>query len=67
MAGGGSSPHRMQNRIPGQPAGLSPEQIEVMPGAPRKPPKAAEADSGRYPPEYRKMISDYFKAVAEQR
>jgi hypothetical protein len=36
-----------------------------MPNPSRKPPQAAGADTGRYPAEYRKLISDYFKSVAE--
>ena len=66
-AGGGGRHHRAQNMLPGQPAALAPEDVEVMKNPARTPPKASDADTGRYPAEYRKMISDYFKAVAEQR
>jgi hypothetical protein len=65
--GGGGQRHRVQNRVPGQPAGLAPEDVEVMKNPARRPPRASDADSGRYPAEYRKMISDYFRSVAEQK
>ena len=49
-----------------QPAGLAPEDIDFFPSPARTPPKAGDTDSGRYPAEYRKLISDYFKSVAEK-
>jgi hypothetical protein len=56
---------KTQNPIAGQPAGFAPGDVEVLPNPSRTPPKAADSDSGRYPAEYRKLISDYFKSVAE--
>jgi hypothetical protein len=56
---------KTQNSIAGQPAGFAPEDVEVLPNPARTPAKAADPDSARYPAEYRKLISDYFKSVAE--
>jgi hypothetical protein len=56
---------RTQNSVAGQPAGFAPGDVEVLPNSARTPPKAADPDTGRYPAEYRKLISDYFKSVAE--
>ena len=50
----------------GQPAGLAPEDIDLFPSPARTPPKARDTTTARYPPEYRKLISDYFKSVAER-
>ena len=67
-AGGTAGPRRRkgQNALAGQPAGLAPEDIDLFPSPARTPPKAGDTGSGRYPAEYRKLISDYFKSVAER-
>jgi hypothetical protein len=45
---------------------LSAENTErPAPEAARTPPKAADRDASRYPAEYRRLVRDYFKAVAE--
>ncbi len=66
---GGSGGHRRdrkQNRIAGAPADLSPADVESMKNPARRQQRAADSDPNRYPPEYRKLISDYFKSVAER-
>lgn len=62
---GGNQRQRHPNTIAGSPAALSPTDIEVVPGAVKMPPKANAGQANRYPVEYKKLISDYFKSVAE--
>lgn len=62
---GGSKRNRKQNQIPGQPAALAPEDVEVVKNPAQKPLKAGDTDANRYPAEYRKLISKYFESVAE--
>jgi hypothetical protein len=61
---GGPKRRKSQNRIAGQPAGLDPDDVEVMPSTAVAPPKATGPDSGRYPAEYKKLVGEYFKSVA---
>lgn len=65
--GGGGSRERKPTRIAGQPAGPAPEDVEVVKDPAQLPPKAPGADGSRYPAEYRRLISDYFKSVAERK
>ena len=62
---GGGKRERKQNQVAGQPAGLSPEDVEVIKNTSKKSPKASDDDAARYPAEYRKLISKYFESVAE--
>lgn len=62
---GGNRRQKHANQTPGTPAALSAEDIEVIPNATKAPSKASDTDSNRYPVEYKKLISDYFKSVAE--
>lgn len=64
---GGQKKMRHQNTMAGREASLSASDVEVIPGSPTIPPKAVGAETGRYPAEYRKLVNDYFKAVAEQK
>jgi hypothetical protein len=62
---GGSKKMQHANHIAGAPAGLSPQEIEVVKSAVNAPRKAGDRDGSSYPPEYRKLVSEYFKSVAE--
>lgn len=64
--GGGNRKKRSQNRIAGEPAGLAPEDIEIMRNPASKKPKADDSDASRYPAEYKKLIGEYFRSVAER-
>jgi hypothetical protein len=63
----GSSTRR-QNRahFPGAnlPGALGQEDVERLSEPSRKPASVADSSEGRYPVEYRKLVKDYFKAVA---
>jgi hypothetical protein len=60
--GGGKTAHQ---RLPGQPADLSPDSVEVLSNAEHSPPKASDSAIKGYPPEYRKLIRDYFISVTK--
>ena len=62
---GGSKKMQHANHIAGVPAGLSPQEVEVVKQAANAPHKAGDHEGSGYPAEYRKMVSDYFKSVAE--
>ncbi|MCW3061235.1 MAG: smc 7 [Capsulimonas sp.] len=62
---GGMKKMRHANHLGTGSAPLSPSDVEVMKNPSQKPAKAGDHDPNRYPPEYRKMISDYFKSVAD--
>lgn len=62
---GGGKKERKQNQIAGQPAALSPGDVEIVKNPAVKPLKAGDQDANRYPAEYRKLISKYFESVAE--
>ena len=64
---GGGRRDRKQNRIAGTPTGLAPENIELMQNPAKKPPRASDAAAGRFPPEYRRLINDYFIAVSREK
>jgi len=61
---GGQKKMRHQNNMGAGPGVLAPSDTEVMKNPSQAPQKAGDR-ANRYPPEYRKMISDYFKSVAE--
>jgi hypothetical protein len=63
--GSGGKREKHPNRIAGQPAGLAPEDVEILKNPAKKPLKAGDPDANRYPVEYRKLISKYFESVAE--
>jgi hypothetical protein len=62
---GGSKKMQHANHIAGAPAGLSPQEVEVVKSAANAPRKAGDRDGSSYPAEYRKLVSEYFKSVAE--
>jgi tetratricopeptide (TPR) repeat protein len=62
---GGNKKAHHQNQIGAGAGTLAPSDVEVMKNPSQTPPKAGDRDSNQYPPEYRKMISDYFRSVAE--
>ncbi len=62
---GGSKKMQHANHTAGTPAGLSPQEVEVVKSAANAPRKAGDRDGSSYPAEYRKLVSDYFKSVAE--
>jgi hypothetical protein len=62
---GGGPRERKQNTVAGTPAPLSPTDVDVVQTVVRKPPRAGDADTARYPEEYRKLVSKYFQSVAE--
>jgi len=62
---GGEKRMQHANHVAGAPAGLSPKEVEVVKSAANNPRKAADRDGSSYPPEYRKLVSEYFKSVAE--
>lgn len=55
------------NRMEGRAAELSSDRIEVLPNGERKPPKASDSASKNYPPEYKKLIKDYFISVTKEK
>jgi tetratricopeptide (TPR) repeat protein len=62
---GGEKRMQHANHIAGAPAGLSPKEVEVVKSTAANPRKAGDRDGSSYPPEYRKLVSEYFKSVAE--
>ncbi len=58
---------RSSNRTLGQPASLAPENVEVLRRQGVKPPQAGDSALAGYPPEYRKLIKDYFMAVTKEK
>ncbi len=49
------------------PAELAPDHVETMGSNVKTPPKASDAANRAYPPEYRKMINDYFISVSKEK
>jgi len=66
-ASSGTRKDRKPNRVAGSPAALSSDRIEMLPEAAKNPPKATDSATKGYPPEYRKMIRDYFISVTKEK
>jgi hypothetical protein len=62
---GGSKKMQHANHVAGAAAGLAPQEIEVVKSAANAPRKAGDRDGSSYPAEYRKLVGEYFKSVAE--
>jgi hypothetical protein len=63
---GGSKKMHHANHIAGTPSGLSNSEVEVVKGAGSAPRKPGDTGGNGYPAEYRKLIQDYFKSVADK-
>jgi hypothetical protein len=55
------------NRMAGTAAALSTDRIEVLGDGDKSPPKASDSALKAYPPEYRKLIRDYFISVTHEK
>ena len=65
-SGGGPKKVKSGNRADTQ-AELSPDSVEVVKSFATKPPKASDDAAAGYPPEYRKMVNDYFVSVSKEK
>ena len=63
---GGNKKMRHANHVAGTPAGLSNSEIEVVKASAASPRKSGDTGGNSYPAEYRKLIQDYFKSVADK-
>ena len=64
---GGDKKIRHANHNGELPGTLAPSDVEVIKSTAKTQPKNGDRDVNRFPPEYRKMIGDYFKSVAESK
>ncbi len=63
--GGGTRRQKPPKLLAGEPPGtLGAQDIERLPGAARPPSAVSDANASRYPAEYRRLVRDYFRAVA---
>lgn len=63
----GSKKANANGRAPGQPANIAPDNVEVLGSAATVRPKAGDSATKGYPVEYRKLVKDYFVAVAKDK
>jgi hypothetical protein len=63
---GGNKKMHHANHVAGTPAGLSNSEVEVVKSAPASNRKPGDTGGNGYPAEYRKLIQDYFKSVADK-
>lgn len=63
---GASTPRQNRRHLPGAelPGKLSAQDVEKLTTAPRKPDAVTDPASRRYPAEYRRLVREYFRAVA---